>query len=239
MQKMLPTGASFLVTEDCNLACTYCFELEGRNKSYMTPEVAKEGLEFLAFNAMKMKQKSFSALIFGGEPLMNPEIIEVIFSHGLELARKYDLFFHTNIITNATILTPEIEAMLRKYRDLVDLSVQLSIDGIKEVHDRYRVTRTGKGSFDTIEKLIPRWKALFEDKTNYLNVHGCSNKETLPYLYDNYIFFREVWDIPNIWFIPIHSETWDDGDVDIYEEQYSTESSNEKNSENDKKKKSP
>lgn len=218
-RKILPTAASFLVTEDCNLACTYCFELDGRNNEYMTEDVARRSLEYLAFNAIETGENHFSAMIFGGEPLMNPEIVEVIFSYGVELARKYNLHFSTSIVTNATILTDKIEAMLRKYKHIANLHVQLSVDGIKKVHDRYRVTRGGKGSFDIIEKNIPRWKAIFEDNLDRLNIHGCSNKETLPYLYENYIFFREIWDIPYIWFMPIHSEEWTDKDVDIYEEQ--------------------
>lgn len=213
----LPNVASFLVTEDCNLRCTYCFEKHNKNK--MTKEVARKGLDLLCQNALKNGDDYFSAMIFGGEPLLAPDIVEEIFKHGLELAEKNNIQFTCSMVTNATILTDKVKRILKKYRKKVNLNVQLSIDGIKEVHDKYRVTTGGKGSFDTIEKNIPHWKALFADNIDALSVHGCCNKDTLPFLFENYLFFREEWEIPRIWFMPIHSEEWTEEDVKIYEEQ--------------------
>lgn len=215
----LPTAASFLVTEDCNLACTYCFELDGRNKNKMTKETARKGLYFLCNNALKNGDKEFHAMLFGGEPLLNLEVVEEVFRYGLELAEKNNLNFTTSMVTNATILTTDVKRILNTYKNKANLSVQLSVDGIKEIHDKYRVTKNGKGSFDIIEKNIPEWKALFADNIDRLSVHGCSNHDTLPYLFENYIFFREEWDIPRIWFMPIHSETWDENDLKVYEDQ--------------------
>ena len=214
----LPTSASFLVTEDCNLACTYCFELDGRNKDKMTKEVARKGLEYLCNNAIKNSDREFHAMLFGGEPLMNLEVVEEIFRYGLELAEKNNLNFTTSMVTNATILTTDVKRILNTYKHRANLSVQLSVDGIREIHNKYRITKgTGKGSFDMVEKNIPEWKALFADNMNRLSVHGCCNHDTLPYLYENYIFFREEWDIPRILFMTIHSETWSNEDVKVYE----------------------
>jgi len=215
----LPNSASFLVTEDCNLACTYCFELDGRNKNKMTKETARKGLEYLCNNALKNGDNEFHAMLFGGEPLMNLEVVEEIFRYGLELSNKYNLNFTTSMVTNATILNTEVKRILNKYKNIANLHVQLSVDGIKEIHDKYRVTKNGKPTFDIIEKNIPEWKALFADNMDRLSVHGCSNHNTLPYLYENYIFFREEWGIPRIWFMPIHSESWEEKDLEVYEEQ--------------------
>lgn len=212
-----PTSASFLVTEDCNLRCTYCFEKHKPNK--MSKQVARDGLDFLCNNAKQNNEKYFSAMIFGGEPLLAPDIVEEIFSYGLKLAQANNMVFTTSMVTNATILTPKIKQMINKYKQPANLSLQLSIDGIKKIHDTYRVTKNGKGSFDIIEKNISEWKALFADDINRLSVHGCCNKDTLPYLFENYKFFREEWQIPRIWFMPIHSEEWDIKDIDVYEEQ--------------------
>lgn len=215
----LPTSASFLVTEDCNLACSYCFELDGRNKNKMTKETARKGLEFLCNNAIKNGEREFHVMLFGGEPLLNLEVVKEIFKYGLELAEKNNLNFTTSMVTNATILTTEVKRILNAYKNRANLNVQLSVDGIKKIHDRYRVTKNGNGSFDTIEKNIPEWKALFADNIDRLSVHGCSNRDTLPYLYENYIFFRENWGLERIWFMPIHSEIWVEKDLEIYEEQ--------------------
>lgn len=214
---MLPTSASFLVTEDCNLRCTYCFEKHKPN--HMTKEVARKGLEYLSDNAIKNGDDHFHAMLFGGEPLLKPDIVEEILNYGLELGKKHNLTFTASMVTNATILTDEVKRIIKTYQRLAQLSVQLSVDGIKEVHDTYRVTRGGKGSFDTIAKNIPQWQELFEDSPRMLNIHGCSNKETLPRLFENYLFFREEWGFERIWFMPIHSEEWEESDVDVYEEQ--------------------
>lgn len=221
-KRILPNVASFLVSEDCNLACTYCFELEGRKNcnKHMTKEVARKGLEYLCENAIKNGEDHFSAMLFGGEPLINPDIVEEILRYGVELARKNNIHFTASMVTNATILTDRIKYILSKYMHTTQLNVQLSVDGIKEIHDQYRVTKGGKGSFDMIEKNLDGWKELFSDNINALSLHGCSNKETLPYLFENYKFFREEWNIPRIWFLPIHSEeNWTKEDVGIYEEQ--------------------
>lgn len=219
-KRYLPTAASFLISEDCNLACTYCFELKGRRARHMSKEVARKGVKFLCDNALKNGDKEFSVMFFGGEPLLNPKVVEEVFKYGLELAEKYNLNFSTSMVTNATILTEDIKRIIRTYKDRANLFIQLSVDGIREIHNKYRITKgTGIGSFDMVEKNIPEWKKLFADNMNRLSVHGCSNHDTLPCLFENYLFFREEWDIPRIWFMPIHSETWDEKDLEIYEEQ--------------------
>ena len=209
------TAASFLMTEDCNLRCTYCFE-EHRKKRSMSKEVIKAGLDFLCRNSLVDGSRSFHAILFGGEPLMEPDGAEFLLEYGFKLAEETNTRFTAGIITNATILTPRVQEILKKYIPM-GLTVQLSIDGVKEAHDMYRVTVNGRGSFDTIEKNIPIWKELFKDHMHQLTVHGCSNKNTLKYLYESYIFFREEWEIPHIWFMPIHSEEWDEDDVRLYE----------------------
>lgn len=209
------TSASFLMTEDCNLRCKYCFEKHRQDK-IMSKEVIKKGLDFLCQNSLAEGSKRFHAMIFGGEPLLCPDELEYLLEYGYSLADKYNARFSAGIVTNATILTPRVQEILRKYIPK-GLGVQLSVDGVKESHDMYRVTRTGKGSFDIIERNIPKWKELFKNHMNQINVHGCLNKQTLKYLYDSYIFFREEWDIPAIWFMPIHSEEWDESDVALYE----------------------
>lgn len=214
---MLPESASFLVTENCNLACKYCFEKPLRNDKIMTKETARKALEYLCENSIKNGSKNFHAMLFGGEPLLNLEVIEEIFKYALELEKKTGSRFSASIVTNATILNDEVKRILSTYMKSARISVQLSVDGIKESHDMYRVDRAGKGTFDRIEKNIPGWKELFKDNMNSLSLHGCLNKKTLKYLYESYIFFREKWDIPRIWFMPIHSEKWEDSDVDLYE----------------------
>ena len=81
----------------------------------------------------------------------------------------------------------------------------------------------GKGSFDQIENNLPLWKSIFKTKKDLyrrLNVHGCFNKTTLPFMFEGFKYFKEKWDVPSIWFMPIHSDlTYTEEDTNIYKDQ--------------------
>lgn len=214
---ILPSSASFLVTEDCNLACKYCFEKHNRNK--MSEEVAIAGLEFLSDNAIKNRERTFHAMLFGGEPLLNIDLIEKIFNEGEKIARRKGLRFTTSIVTNATVMNTHIFEILRKHRDSSNLTMQLSVDGKKESQDFYRVTKTGTGSFSLVEKNIEQFKKLFADDMQRLCIHSCINKNTVNKMFDNFQFFYEDWKFENIWFLPVMEEKWTEDDVKKYDEQ--------------------
>ena len=150
----LPTSASFLVTENCNLRCKYCFEKH--NTNIMSEEVAYAALEMLSDNAVKEHEREFHAMLFGGEPLLNIELIDKIFHKGEELAKQKNLRFTTSIITNATIFNEEVESVLKWHKDSSNLTIQLSIDGDEETQNEYRVTADGHGSFNLVDKNIPK-----------------------------------------------------------------------------------
>ncbi|MGG2085316.1 radical SAM protein [Lysinibacillus pakistanensis] len=215
--KVLPTSASILVTENCNLACTYCFEVH--NTKVMTKETARKTLEFLCLNAVESGVGRFDAMIFGGEPLLNPEVVEEIFRYGVELSQKYNVTFTSNIITNCTVMNDKIKNMLIKWRDPANLTIQLSVDGKEEVQNRYRITKTGGGSFHLVEKNIPIFKEIFADDPRRLSIHGCVNRETVGSLYESFHFFKYDWGFKNIWFLPVIEEKWRLDDVVAYDEQ--------------------
>lgn len=215
--KVLPTSASILVTENCNLACTYCFEVH--NTKVMTKETARKTLDFLCLNAVESGVGRFDAMIFGGEPLLNPEVVEEILSYGVELGQKHNVMFTSNIITNCTVMNPKIKAMLTKWRDPANLTIQLSVDGKEEVQNRYRITKTGKGSFHLVKKNIPIFQEIFSDDPRRLSIHGCVNKETVGSLYESFHFFKYEWGFKNIWFLPVIEEKWALDDVVEYDKQ--------------------
>ena len=219
MERVLPDSASILVTEDCNLACTYCFE--HHKKNVMTKQVAEDSLRFLAKNAITNHNDHFHAMIFGGEPLLNIDVVEHIFKKGLEIAKEYNIRFSANIITNATVMNNRIYNVLREYRDKVNLNIQLSVDGVKEVHDEYRITKAGKGSFDMVIKNIPKFQKLYDNnpKDRRLSIHGCVNHKSLPRLFESYTFFKYYLGFKQIWFLAIAEEDWTKEDVKIYRQQ--------------------
>lgn len=216
---ILPTSASLMLTENCNLACTYCFERH--NASVMSDGIIKKSLDFLFNNAKKQNLSEVSIILFGGEPLLNPHGIHTALEYGLYLSQTLHIKLTTSLITNATVMTDEIFYTLRTYRDLVNLNVQLSVDGVPEVQNKYRLTKNGNPSFDMVQKNITRFKELYDYNIDdaRLSVHGCVTKETMPYLSDSYLFFRGVLGFKRIWFLAICEEDWNDTDIKEYDRQ--------------------
>ncbi len=220
MNNNLPTAASFLVTENCNLACKYCYELGDHKNNKMSYDVIHKGLEYLCNNAKVLnKDNKFHVMIFGGEPFLYPDIVEEICEYGYQLQQKNNIKFTATVITNGTQMNDHILYILTNYKNKIGLTCQLSIDGIEEAHNLYRVTKSGEGSFKYIKNNIDKFKLAYTDKPWMLNMHGCINKKTLPFLYDSYVFFREKWEFNSIWFMPIHEEKWDTNDVVLYQKQ--------------------
>lgn len=183
----------------------------------MSRETAEQGLSFLFRNAVRGGKDRVDILLFGGEPLLVPEIVEHILKTGYEMQKKYGVKFCANLITNATLLEESTELMLYRWASrLPSFTCQLSIDGTQESQDLYRVYPDGRGSFASVEKNVEAFLHIFGTK---INLHGCVNKKTLPRLYENYRYFADVWKAPSIWFMPVHTEQWEESDVDEYDVQ--------------------
>jgi radical SAM protein with 4Fe4S-binding SPASM domain len=148
---------------------------------------------------------------------MYPEVVEEIFNYGLESTKRNNLGYHTNIITNASIMNNEIIRIFNTYSKSCNLTCQLSVDGIKEAQDMNRVTKDNKGTFDIIAKNIPIFKELFSYNPDSLNIHGVLNNQNIQYLYESYKFFRDEWGFKKIWFMPVHSGEWEEKHTSIYD----------------------
>ena len=140
------------IAHDCNLACRYCFAEEGEyhgRRALMSLEVGKKALDFLVKNSGY--RQNLEVDFFGGEPLMNWEVVKQLVAYGHELEEKTkDTIapkkFRFTLTTNGVLLSDEImEFCNREMHNVV-----LSIDGRKEVHDRMRPFRKGQGSYDLI-----------------------------------------------------------------------------------------
>ena len=135
------------IAHDCNLACRYCFAGEGEYKgdrALMSLEVAKKSLDFLVANSGL--RRNLEVDFFGGEPLMNWDVVRKTVEYGRSLEEKYDKKFRFTLTTNGVLLNDEI----MEFANREMANVVLSIDGRKEVHDYMRPTRNGKGSYDVI-----------------------------------------------------------------------------------------
>lgn len=148
--KKLPDSPSlsiayFLVTSSCNYKCEYCF-VETRFKSsqqdiYMTKEIAQKGIQLVKKNTDKIK-----IIFYGGEPFLNFEVIKFI----SEEAKRCDLKTKYSIISNGSIINDKIIEFLKEN----DVSLSISLDGLKESNDKARKFHNNKGTFDRIEKTL-------------------------------------------------------------------------------------
>ncbi|WP_125154432.1 radical SAM/SPASM domain-containing protein [Clostridium rectalis] len=215
---VLPTDASFIMTTNCNNRCKYCF-VHKFGHEVIKDEVITDGIDYLLNNAKKAGKKSINISIFGGEPTLVPEKIDILLTHAFKRQNETGIQCQIGLITNGVYVSEKLKKLIIKYKDKLNFGVQLSCDGNRETHDMYRVRENGEGSFKYVEKNIKIYKELFKDSPQQFSVHGCLNKQSLPHLFENYKFFREGCGIERIWFMPVHEEQWDINDVGIYREQ--------------------
>ncbi|MBR5406580.1 MAG: thioether cross-link-forming SCIFF peptide maturase [Lachnospiraceae bacterium] len=136
------------VSHDCNLACKYCFAEEGKyhqgKRELMSFEVGKRALDFLVENSGN--RHNLEVDFFGGEPLMNFDVVKQLVEYGRSIEDKYDKKFRFTLTTNGVLLNDEILEFANKEMG----NLVLSIDGRKEVHDRMRPFCGGQGSYDAV-----------------------------------------------------------------------------------------
>ena len=140
------------IAHDCNLACRYCFAEEGEyhgRRALMSYEVGKKALDFLIANSGN--RHNLEVDFFGGEPLMNWQVVKDLVAYGREQEKIHDKHFRFTVTTNGVLLNDEIQEFINKEMD----NVVLSLDGRKEVNDKMRPFRNGKGSYDLI---VPKFQ---------------------------------------------------------------------------------
>lgn len=146
------------VAHTCNLTCSYCFASQGKYKgdrALMTPEVAKAAIDFLV--EASGPQVNLDVDFFGGEPLMNWDLVKATVAYARSLEEDQEKKFHFTLTTNGLLLNEEIGDYLNKEMD----NVVLSLDGRPGVHDRFRKTLNGKGSYDLV---VPKFQEFVKQR---------------------------------------------------------------------------
>ena len=151
------------IAHDCNLACKYCFAEEGEyhgRRALMSFEVGKKALDFLIANSGN--RRNLEVDFFGGEPLMNWQVVKDLVAYGREQEKIHDKNFRFTLTTNGILLNDEVQEFVNKEMG----NVVLSLDGRKEINDMMRPIRGGQGSYDQIE---PKYQKMAESRnqTNY------------------------------------------------------------------------
>ena len=160
------------VTNQCNLACTYCYEYsedkitktDGKPK-FMTRAVAESAIDMLILESGD--RPSIHVTFFGGETLMNFQLLRTTVEYTKEKCAGVGKQVEFSLTTNATLLTEQTIDFLAEHK----IGVTISIDGNRELNDKMRVFADGRGSYDVIVPRI-RCSSAAQDKLHRRSRHA-------------------------------------------------------------------
>ncbi len=148
------------VSHTCNLNCAYCFASQGNyhgDRAIMSFEVGKRAFDYLIENSGT--RTNLEVDFFGGEPLMNFDVVKQLVKYARSIEKEHGKNFRFTLTTNGVLIDDDvIEFSNREMSNVV-----LSLDGRKEIHDRYRVDYAGNGSW---EKIVPKFQKFVEARGN-------------------------------------------------------------------------
>ena len=146
------------VAHTCNLNCEYCFASQGKyqgERALMSFEVGKQAFDFLIANSGT--RRNLEVDFFGGEPLMNWDVVKQLVAYARSVEKEHNKNFRFTFTTNGMLIDDDVIDFVNKEMH----NVVLSLDGRKEVHDRFRKDYAGKGSYDNI---VPRFQKFVEKR---------------------------------------------------------------------------
>ena len=142
------------VAHTCNLNCAYCFASQGKfhgERALMPFEVGKRALDFLIENSGG--RHNLEVDFFGGEPLMNWDVVKRLVAYARTIEKEKGKNFRFTLTTNGMSIDSDVIDFANREMS----NVVLSLDGRREVHDRYRVDYQGQGSYD---RVVPKFQEL-------------------------------------------------------------------------------
>ncbi|ABR48500.1 Radical SAM domain protein [Alkaliphilus metalliredigens QYMF] len=167
------------IAHDCNIRCKYCFASQGDfqgDRSFMSLEVGKKAIDFLLENSGN--RKNLEVDFFGGEPLMNFDVVKGLVDYGRSREKDFDKNIRFTMTTNGVLLNDENMEYINENMH----NVVLSIDGRKAVNDHMRYTINGQGTYDVIVPKLRKMVEMRKDKHCY--VRGTFTKHNLDFSQD-------------------------------------------------------
>jgi uncharacterized protein len=167
------------LAHSCNLNCRYCFAGQGRfggDDQLMPLETGRAAIDFLIERSGGRKHLEID--FFGGEPLLNFNVLKELVFYGQQRAGERGKAFKFTVTTNALLLNREVTQFLNDHK----ISVVLSLDGRQEVHDAMRPTPGGAGSYEAVKTRIKRF-VNSRDNSNYI-IRGTFTRHNLDFCSD-------------------------------------------------------
>ena len=182
------------VSHDCNLKCKYCFASQGDfggEKEMMSFEVGKKAIDYLIANSGNRRNLEID--FFGGEPLMNFDIVKELVAYGRKVEKENGKNIRFTITTNGVLLDDDKIDYINEHMH----NVVLSLDGRKEINDNMRPTVNDKGSYDVI---MPKFKKLVDKrpKDKYYYIGGTFTRDNLDFSEDVLHFANEGFKLTSV-----------------------------------------
>lgn len=180
------------IAHDCNLSCRYCFASEGSygkspREKLMPAEIGRAAIDFLLMQAEGTKHLEID--YFGGEPLLNMEVIKDITAYGRQKEKENGVKFHFTLTTNGLLLREDV----KKYLGNEEFSVILSLDGRPQVHDRMRVFPNGSPSYaevkERLQQFVEEWEGSYYVRGTFTR-HNRDFSRDVAHLFD--LGFRRI-----------------------------------------------
>lgn len=208
---------TFIVTEDCQLRCKYCY-ICGKNALHsMTFDIAKRTIDYVLENRDVFPEPGIIWEFIGGEPFMELELIDKICDYAkLRMYAtnhpwfgNYRISFSTNGLSYGT---PETQRFIKKNE--THLSLGISIDGTREKHDMMRVYPDNTGSYDDVVKNVPLWRKQFP----FQHTKATVSHDDLSLLKDSVLHLWSI-GVELVAMNTVFENVWQNGDDEIYERQ--------------------
>lgn len=206
---------TFVVTEDCQLRCRYCYLVGKNSHNRMSFDIAKRTIDYLVENREMFPDKAIVWDFIGGEPFLEVDLIDRICDYAREkMAREEHLWLHDHrfsLTTNGILYgTEKVQAFIQKNRP--DLSIGVTIDGTPQKHDMNRVYPSGKGSYGDTVRNIPLWIDQFPAASTKVTVAS----DDLAFIKESVLHLYGL-GIKHISINVVFEDVWKDGDDLILE----------------------
>lgn len=204
----LADNITFVITDDCNLRCLYCYE-KNKQPHDMTIETAMRAVDYF----LERFENKFDRVVFdfvGGEPFVRIDLLEELLPYMIERLKNQDKWqsFIFGFSTNGTCFSdPRVRSLIEKYRE--HMSIGLSLDGVKKIHDYNR-----SDSFDEVMKWFGYWRKIIPWGTTKSTL----NHEAIPYLFESVKFLINTC-LEDIFMNTVYEDVWQEGDAQLYEKE--------------------
>lgn len=213
-----PKVITFVVTQDCQLSCKYCY-LVGKNPNgRMSIEIAKKAVDYVLDNPNFFNEKSVSFDFIGGEPFLEIDLIDELCDYiKLQMYIKQHPWFDNYAFTFSTnginYNNEKVQCFIKK--NIKHIQIGITIDGTKHKHDINRIYKnSGAGSYNDVVKNIPLWLQQFPKASTKVTL----SSEDLPYVCESVLHLFEL-GIHQVFMNCVYEDVWNEGDDIILEKQ--------------------